>query len=216
MREKSDYCASDQSERDAFKSGFRPPCTRSFLIQRRGQSPIHRPAFDDPLPDRVHTQPCKLRGLRYRHRTSLEDDKASAAAVSSLRRLRGPSTIPRLVIPIVFNAIQRVCRAGARTHILEKRKERPAPPIANADPPTPVVGERPVPRVQTARTHVSPCMPLGRTVMAMLASPGFDPKLLRDAWSLRRHGAKLHSAPPSRLGRVAGALGDQPDFRTRF
>jgi hypothetical protein len=188
--------------------------------QRYGQRLLNAPAASEAQCERTERHVHAARPSSHCVSLTTELDDAGRGGIAGLFFWRGPSTVARLVIPVVVDAIDRVLTRRFRTHVSVEGREVIQPTVANPDSSAAVIGPLRGSRVQATALHRIPRSVFGRLLhpvramvravvllasarSALLSSP------CRDAHVARA--AALTSAQPRLALRIVGQRGELAD-----
>ena len=73
------------------------------------------------------------RPFLLRLRLAPERDQRVVSAVAMLLAPRRPATIPRFIVPVVVDPVDRMIRARSTAHIREERRERRTPALTDGN-----------------------------------------------------------------------------------
>ena len=90
------------------------------------------------------------------HWRTVEFYKPRSGPVVAVLLVRYPTTIRRLIIPVVVDPVELQVFAPAFVHVVKERLEVVPPSRANLDPPSPIVAEAVVFGIGAPRAHVAP------------------------------------------------------------
>lgn len=127
----------------------------------------HGPALAEPRLKGSDRDADVISPLRHRHGASAMGQSVVDPAIVLLGRSDRPPAVPGRVAALVVNSIEavRVRRPGA--HVDVEAFKGLAPLVGDPDASTAVVRVASVPRVGTARLHLSPCLVLGSLRQSM-------------------------------------------------
>lgn len=131
------------------------------------QSTFERPTRLQPITQGLSVNPVIFRPGGQRFCLAVERQQQVVPAVAILLLSGGPATIPRLIITIVVDSVNRMFRRWAWTNVGQELGKRMPPAITYRDAASSIVPVGPIGHIETSPEHAPPNIVFGSGRLAM-------------------------------------------------